>query len=62
MVSSGHHALGAHLFGAQVLHRLGQGASLDIGQHDAHAFAAESLGHGQPDAAGAAGDEGDLAA
>ena len=35
--------------------------SLDVGQHDLHAFAAEALGHGAADAAGAAGDYGDLA-
>ena len=57
----GDHALGADLQRAQFGHRGGQGGRLDIGQHDLHAFAAEHLGHGQADAAGPAGDEGDLA-
>ena len=37
-----------------------EGALLDVGQHEPHALGGEPLGQGPPDAAGAAGDDGDL--
>ena len=47
--------------GPELVDRLVEGRRLDVGQHDVHPLLSEALAHGPSDAAGAPGDDGDLA-